>query len=236
MHPDANIAAVPEVARMQIADLKLHGGTLQDALEALRVASGYRFMWHLGLMGAPATLDPQTGLSVAANGSSLYVLDLGESQTVERTTRHVEVFNLSGYLSTMVAKQPAGGGGPMPAETAIRDIEKIIVRDIERIIVGTLEGLNRGSAAASEPPDFQFHPGAGLLIVIGPTDAIDVARRVLSALPGVSGGGSGSGRGFGGGFGGPGGIRPGVGIPSAPAPAPAPPATPASPAPPQPPQ
>ena len=102
--PEANIVLAPEVSKVIVADLKLHSThELGEALEALRVASGYRFDWRKGLPNAGRT-DPATGLPAEprmGGESSLYVLDLGinsQGNPLERARRMVEVFNLSGYL------------------------------------------------------------------------------------------------------------------------------------------
>src|SRR5262249_3196749 len=44
-HPEANIAMSPELAGVKISDLKLRATSLDEELEALRVASGERFIW-----------------------------------------------------------------------------------------------------------------------------------------------------------------------------------------------
>jgi hypothetical protein len=68
--PEANIVLAPELAKLKVADLKLRSvGQLQEALEALRVASGYRFEWRQGLPGGAAAIDPATGLPVTARES-----------------------------------------------------------------------------------------------------------------------------------------------------------------------
>ena len=45
-HPEANIAMAPELGEIVIPDLKLRAASVDDELEALRVASGDKFVWR----------------------------------------------------------------------------------------------------------------------------------------------------------------------------------------------
>jgi len=91
--------------------------------------------------------------------------------------RSVEVFNLSGYLQQL----------PKQDEKAVSEN----VNMLEVVINQTLEQLKpEGFSDEDGPyPDFQFHRGANLFIVIGPPIAIEVARKVVNALPGQQSGG-----------------------------------------------
>ncbi len=235
--PEANIALAPEVSKLKMADLKLRSaGGLSEALEALRVASGYRFEWRRGLpnTGGPM-IDPATGLPGPAVGgeSSLYILDLGidpQRNPLERARRMVQVFNMSGYLEHVLAEgqnlaingdtQRADGtlaaktageavnelmkrvnrfgsaaSGPLGAEEAQNSVRKRVdqnLAEIEKTVLETLDSLGGGNVSDNDRPHFQFHPGTGLLIVTGPPDAIEVARKVVTALAGQSSVGGGS--------------------------------------------
>src|SRR5439155_11946172 len=73
LHADANIAMSPELANVQIADLKLRATSLDEELEAIRVASGNQFIWTKP--GAPpVAVDPTTGLPVATVPASEFTL------------------------------------------------------------------------------------------------------------------------------------------------------------------
>ena len=177
--PEANIVLAPELAKLKVAELKLRSvGQLPEALEALRVASGYRFEWRRGWPGGAAAIDPATGLPVTAGESALYVLDLGlgsQGNPGERARRSVEVFNLSGYLQHLGKKDEKEVGD------SLHQIEMIVFKTLVN-----LARLNEDNLPENELlPDFQFHPGASLLIVIGSPDALDVARKIVTALPGV---------------------------------------------------
>lgn len=184
MWPDSNIAVAPDLAGVRIEDLKLRSVTeLPDALDALRVASGYRFEWRRN--SAAGSMNPATGLPVpgAASQYSLYVLDLGldsQGKPLGHARRIVEAFNMSRYLDERIRL------GKSPVDKATFDqMANECLGQIERIIRQTLESLKGDYLTQSDHPDFQYHPGTGLLIVIGTPEAIDVARKVLTALPGV---------------------------------------------------
>jgi hypothetical protein len=172
----SDIVVSPEVARLQLGDIKLHSSQLEDALEAMRVASGYRFVWRKG-WPRPG-VDPATGLPAAVTDTDLYVLDLGSSgEPRVQSSRIVDAFNLSGYLDHL------GKTNEAQVNESLEQI-KVIMDD-------TLAGLKQGFPE-SERPEFKFHRGANLLIVIGSPATIEVARIVLGALPGVSHSGSSS--------------------------------------------
>ncbi len=179
-----NIAVSPELTKIKIADLKLKASSLEEELEALRVASGNRFLWtKAGATSGP--IDPTTGLPnpQPATDWSLYSLMPDYSAPeVAQTRRNVEIFNLNALLQ--YEKDPRAG-----------------IQQIERIILDTLVQLKQDNWTPDQQPSYQFHPGANLLIVIGRQDALEVARKVVLALeaqahmPGFGG--------FGGGAGGP---------------------------------
>ena len=184
LHADANIAMSPELANIQIPDLKLRATSLDEELEALRVASGNQFIWTKPGAAPVGAIDPTTGLPVAAVPASeftLYSLVPAEFGGPGPTKRNMEVFNLGSYLIH-------------------EDDAKSSVEQIEKIILNTLSQLKQKGLTPDENPDFQFHAGANLLIVIGRQDALEVARKVVSALQTQTGGGD---FGGGGGFGGP---------------------------------
>ena len=85
-----------------------------------------------------------------------------------KTERTVEVFN----LSTLVRR--TGSKGP--------EVDQPELDDIKRMIVETIGQLKQGEVN-EDRPDFVFHPGANLLIVTGTPMAIEVARKVIAALP-----------------------------------------------------
>jgi len=170
LYPDSNIALAPELAQMQVGDLKLRSAQLPETLEALRVASGDGFVWQRGL--TPQAIDPRTGLPVSSDpgSSSLYILTPNDDPAVTARKRQVEVFNLTGYL-----------------ERSRKDPDKEIsetLEQIQTIVRDTLLEVKGGTIGPGDP-SFRFHRGANLLIVIGSPYTLEVARRVVNALPGV---------------------------------------------------
>ena len=85
----------------------------------------------------------------------------------------IEVFNLSGYIQTLNTPD-----------------DKVIAQkldELENLILRTLMRLGqrqKGEYSSVQDPEFKFHPGTGLLIVMGPPDAIEVTRKIVNALPG----------------------------------------------------
>ena len=58
------------------------------------------------------------------------------------------------------------------------------MEEIQATVLDTLQSLKEGPVTENDRPHFKFHPGTGLLIVTGPPDAIEVARKVATALTG----------------------------------------------------
>jgi len=177
----ANIVMAPGLAKVKIADLKLRALQLPEELEAVRVASGYKFEWHgpgdnlvaggVQLGSESAAVNPATGLPVspgeAASQFNAGLFVLREPVPTTENSRMVEVFNLSPYLERLHKND---------SDVATH------LNQIEGIIGETLKGLDQGDSAHS--PTYQFHSGANLLVVIGTKEEIDVTRKVVRALLG----------------------------------------------------
>ncbi|HUR60517.1 MAG TPA: hypothetical protein VM029_22545 [Opitutaceae bacterium] len=71
-----------------------------------------------------------------------------------------------------VLKEQANQGGPSPAAPAK------LLSDIQEVVLMTLERLRPGD----DHPEFKYHSGTGLMVVIGSEEAIDVTRKVVDAL------------------------------------------------------
>ncbi|HWV99759.1 MAG TPA: hypothetical protein VNZ64_08725 [Candidatus Acidoferrum sp.] len=173
-YPYANIVLAPELGQVQMkaVDLKVRSADLAQTLEALRVASGDAFMWHRDMGGATG-IDPRTGLPAASppGDSPLYILERNDAALAGNPRRMVEVFNLSEYLARL-------------GKTNEKEIATSL-EQIQQIVQTTLDQVMQSRVQPGERPTFQFHPGANLFIVIGPPEAIEVARKVVTALPGV---------------------------------------------------
>jgi len=178
-HPEANIAMAPELARVMVADLKLHapyGGQdlddiLREDLEALRVACGGNFIWKAKQLsnngGAPAlyTLEP----------SDQFLKEQAPAKSPQ-----VEVFNFTSYFADLRRTEAARltNSGPM-GEAGFKNLQEDTIDKTKDIIRETVETF-----AGPSKLNFQFHQGAKLLVVTGPPDEIAVAKKVIIAMIG----------------------------------------------------
>jgi len=152
-----------------------------DELEAVRVASGEKFEIQ-GPKSGRVELDPKTGLPLSASAemggsSGLYVLQAASPPP--QLERVVEAFNIEPYLASL-RHAPAG------AETAKdrTEHEERSIDELTRMVSETLEMLN-SDGRPPDPPAFRFHRGASVLVVIGSRESVEVARKIVNALPGM---------------------------------------------------
>jgi len=171
-YPDANIVLSPGLAKLKVSDLKLRAGRLEDELEALRIASGEKFgvQAHVGPNGP---IDPATGLPTHGNkaASDLFILK-GEVSSHE-TTRTIEAFNIDPYLQWVEHK----------SAKQEEDVPKSL-EELNSMIRDAILQLNPNGFIESDFPSFSFHSGAHVLVVTGTQQAVEVARKIIRALPG----------------------------------------------------
>jgi len=171
----ANLVLAPGVGQVKVGDLKLASFQWEPALDALKVASGNAFVWKRRTdPNAIGVIDPTTGIPVSggAGGESegregLLMLTLDDSGEIPGPRRMVEVFNLGGYLRGQD-----------------KDKQDKSLNEITRIIDETLSDFDLGQDRLSLR--FKFHSGASLLVVSGSPGGVDVARKVILALPETS--------------------------------------------------
>ena len=189
----ANIVLSPDLPKIKIANLKLAATTLTQELEALRVASGERFAWSTGV--GPQSIDPATGLPIhnaptipgaeMQNQTPLYILrpapDAGRGPLL------VEAFSLAGYFESR-RKSDNEDAYQVMVDQEIKQIEQIVTETAE--IYAALRRELKGESARASTPNLRFHRGANLLVVIGEPEAVEVAAKVIGALPGVKHSGS----------------------------------------------
>jgi hypothetical protein len=159
-HPEANIAMVPDLENVRISNLKLRAASLGEVLEALRVASGYKFTWKAQFQGDAMplfTLEPSEQFLKTRQPS------ISEGPIV------VEAFNFSAYFAYVQNSQPMEDGKFQAFKTQAIDTTM-------KIISKTLEAFGPSRMT------FQFHPGANLLVVTGTQDEINVAKKVINAM------------------------------------------------------
>jgi len=91
------------------------------------------------------------------------------------------VFNLGSYLALV-----GGPGEGASTRAAVDEIGKLIRDTVDAI--AQARGGNFGDGRVGSPnktpePFIKFHAGTGLLVVVGGPDALEAARKVVSALP-----------------------------------------------------
>jgi hypothetical protein len=167
-HDGANIVLSPGLPRIRIMNLKLRATSLQQELEALRVASGNKFVWNDNF-NSPV-LDPTTGLPVARKDDKTPLFILSENPAaMAGLGRQVEVFNLTDYFNSF---------GDTDEDSRAKRVDESL-QQIENIVTQTLRTVEEDLYPVI---GFQFHRGANLLVVSGSPDALEVARKVVSAL------------------------------------------------------
>jgi len=169
-YTEANIVCSPSLADLQVADLKIRSGLLADELEAIRIASGGNFIVK-GPSEPSLPIDPNTGMAVAGKmnlNAGLFILQELPSESADRV---VEAFNIGPYLNWL----RKNGGDPTQNEKALPELRTIIEE--------TVSSLRGNQVHAADIPEVRFHRGASLLVVIGRRQSVEVARRIVSALP-----------------------------------------------------
>jgi len=173
-HP-ANVVLAPSLGSIEVENLKLAGFRWESALEALRIASGNQFAWSVQ---APAGAEadsparmPGTGMPGSWNQTCLYILEASPEGVQRAVGGVVEVFNLAGYLQ---------GKDPAEVPKALQEVEQI-VSDALRMV------RERSGVAGSEAaPSIRFHERSSLLVFVGTTQQVEVARKIILALPGTA--------------------------------------------------
>ncbi len=174
MYPGSNFALAPGVQKLTIEDLKLRTPRVDEVLEALRVASGNQFTWRYGRSEA---IDPATGLPANSADNSLIVLEPDRATSQEEAPRRmVEVFNLRPFLQQLSTTKP----DDKEVAKTLEELRSII----ERTSTVLSEGKSRDRAMYEY--DFQYHPGARLLVVVGSPELVEVARKVINAVNGTA--------------------------------------------------
>jgi hypothetical protein len=94
------------------------------------------------------------------------------SEHERKPKSEVEVFNLTGYIGML---------GNLDKDGLRKKLD-----EIQALIVDTLDSMSHNQDGSSDyaHPDFRYHPGTGLLVVIGTAQAIEVSRKIIYALPG----------------------------------------------------
>ena len=177
IYPNATFAIDPRVADVLVTDVTIRSDDPMTDLEALHTSSGGRFsiVHEPNLASASGVAEQNPLYSIVANSATDTKPSAGDD-------RQIECFNLTRYLEREKALnkdetntnkgQPGGFGAAAHAAEAIARLQEIIQKSIADF------------DPSISQPHFQFYADAQMLIVVGPERAIDVAAKVIQALPG----------------------------------------------------
>ena len=168
---DGQIAMSPGLAGMLIENLKLHAATVEEVLEGLRVASGDKFTWKATNLSSDSAVP---FYSLEATDRFLRTRDDNRSRQPV-----VEVFNLSSYFAQMRSSQPTND--------AAFDVIKAKEIETTKEIIGNILKRAWGFDGATNALQYQFHPGANLLVVTGRDEddmeeAMNIAKKIINAM------------------------------------------------------
>jgi hypothetical protein len=174
LHPDANFALSPGVKDVVVGDLKMRASTVEEKLEAIRIASSSQFVWR---NARPAGLPPTPG---DISTPPFYVLDSLTTPAAPRL--QVEVFNIGTYLSSF--STISGQGTPEQRAERLAQIERMAIETVHEYETVSMT-LNRSQGRSLRSPSIRFHSGANLAVIMGEPEAVAVAAKVIGALPGA---------------------------------------------------
>lgn len=186
-YPEANIVLAPGLAKLIVADLKLRAGSLLDQLEGLRVATDAKFEIQPPNM-AGSTIDPTTGIPRQGSKPNTGLFVLRDPPPIGPRERVVEAFNIGPYLRWMHLQRLEGHPKPEAPKDEADDralADDQALTKLISIIQNTINDFKSNSADVDRP-SCQYHPGATLLVVIGNIDSVEIARKIVNALPGMS--------------------------------------------------
>jgi hypothetical protein len=173
-YPEANIVLSPGLTNVMVSDLKLRAGSLAEELEGVRVASGEKF--NVQPPAQSTFIEPTTGLAASPAGpdKGLFLLVPVPRPESERV---VEAFNIWPYFLTLEQRS-----------TTPEEREKAKAESLDRIykiVNETIQALKQDRVTPEDNLTWRFHSGASLLVAVGRRDDVEVARKVVNALPGM---------------------------------------------------
>jgi len=183
IYPNATFAIDPRVADVLVTDVIVRSDDPMTDLEALRTSCGGRFsiVHEPNFASASGAAEQNPLYSIVANSAT-------ETKPSAGDDRQIECFNLTRYLErekvlnkdeTNSNKGTGGFPGAMFGGVAATHVEQAVAR-LQEIIQKSISDFDPSISR----PHFQFYADAQMLIVIGPERAIDVAAKVIQALPG----------------------------------------------------
>jgi len=154
-----NIVLSPDVGNITIPNLKLNTRNVIALHEAIAVASGNAIFDNSG----------SPGFGFVGSSENKTAPNLTFVSARSHTRPSVEVFNLSGYIQSL---------GKVDDKVVVQKLD-----ELKEIIAATVRDQNNNDTSA-ELPNFKFHSGTKLFIVIGKPEAIEVTRKIINALSG----------------------------------------------------
>lgn len=154
-----NIVLSPDVGNITIPNLKLNTRNVIALHEAIAVASGNAIFDNSG----------SPGFGFVGSSENKTAPNLTFVSARSHTRPSVEVFNLSGYIQSL---------GKVDDKVIAQKLD-----ELKEIIAATVRDQNNNDISA-ELPNFKFHSGTKLFIVIGKPEAIEVTRKIINALSG----------------------------------------------------
>lgn len=167
--PTITIASDPRLASLPVADLLVRSSDPAANLEALSVACGYKF----------SVQRPTPNLANPNANSDLFELAPTSSflrEHGDEGSRDLQVFSIAGYLRQLADEQGKKNDSNVQAQLDAVDRLQDIIRD-------TVSAMDD----KMKPPQVKFYAQAKLLVVIGSPEALDIAGKVVAALPGQQG-------------------------------------------------
>lgn len=154
-HPEVNFVLAPELSDVRIQNLLLRNASLDQELNALRVASGDLFRTDESTPGSGTGEPP--------------LIQLVPSPMFSRSASEVavEAFNLSHYSPTTY---PEGKSREELVQEAVAALQDAIYQSLNSM------NLNVDSLK------FFYHPGSGVFVVSGNRDSVAVAKKVVLAF------------------------------------------------------
>jgi hypothetical protein len=187
-HPEANFVLAAGIENIEVGNLKLLNASLEDKLEAIRIASGFKFGWEIrGFSPGQMVINPGTGMPSAAPKPARPMYVLSSSEPEKRHNLQVEAFNVNEYLNSFDVRLVSSSNRAdleLFRKQKILDLKAMVEETLDQYIQAIKEASGNG-AETIHSPSIKFHEGANLIVVIGEPDAVAVAAKVICALPGV---------------------------------------------------
>ena len=160
----ATVANVIENLRDQAihADFVLSPGVAEIVVSNLALRSA-------DLRGALEAIGAATGNKVRVfplgEERNIYALNLGQAPRPEKS---LEAFNLSPVLDSL---------GPRDSKAVAQQVE-----EITQFILATIKNFDQRTKQERGTPLVSFHPGTGLLVVIGHPEQLEIVSKIVQAL------------------------------------------------------